>query len=90
MNIKKKIKERGYTIAEVASQMKNEREGKIGMSQGALSGMLGGNPTINRLQEIANIIGVPLPELVADSEDNLQGFIICPHCGKRIKLSVGK
>ena len=82
MDIKKHIKNNGFTISKVAELM--------GVTQPALSKMLDGNPTINKLQEIANIIGVPLPELVADSEDNLQGFIICPHCGKRIKLSVGK
>lgn len=89
MNIQKVIKQQGFTLASVAAKMKNEREGKIGMSQGSLSTMLNRNPTITRLQEIADIIGVSLSELVSD-ESEKQTFIICPHCGERIKLSVEK
>lgn len=89
MNIQKIIKRQGFTIASVAAKMKNEREGKIGMTQGTLSSMLNKNPTITRLQEIADIIGVSVSELVAD-ESEKQTFIICPHCGERIKLSVEK
>lgn len=89
MNIQKIIKQQGFTIASVAAKMKNEREGKIGMTQGSLSSMLNNNPTITRLQEIADIIGVSLSELVSD-ESEKQTFIICPHCGERIKLSVEK
>lgn len=87
MNIQKIIKRQGFTIASVAAKMKNEREGKIGMSQGSLSSMLNGNPTIARLQEIADIIGVSVSELVADETEHAT-YIVCPHCGERIKLSV--
>lgn len=89
MNIQKIIKRQGFTIASVAAKMKNEREGKIGMTQGTLSSMLNKNPTITRLQEIADIIGVSLSELVSD-ESEKETYIICPHCGERIKLSVEK
>lgn len=89
MNIQKIIKRQGFTIASVAAKMKNEREGKTGMTQGSLSSMLNNNPTITRLQEIADIIGVSLSELVSD-ESEKQTFITCPHCGERIKLSVEK
>lgn len=81
MNIKKHIKNKGFTISKVAELME--------VSQPALSKMLDGNPTINKLQEIADIIGVSLSELVSD-ESEKQTFIICPHCGERIKLSVEK
>lgn len=89
MNIQKVIKQQGFTLASVAAKMKNEREDKIGMSQGSLSTMLNRNPTITRLQEIADIIGVSLSELVSD-ESEKQTFIICPHCGEKIKISVSK
>lgn len=81
MNIKKHIKNKGFTISKVAELME--------VSQPALSKMLDGNPTINKLQEIADIIGVSLSELVSD-ESEKQTFITCPHCGERIKLSVEK
>lgn len=88
MNIQKIIKRQGFTIASVAAKMKNEREGKIGMTQGSLSSMLNNNPTITRLQEIADIIGVSLSELVADEASEKETYIICPHCGEKIKISV--
>lgn len=89
MNIQKKIKDYGFTIAEVAEKMKNSRGG-IGISQGSLSTALNANPTISRLQEIADIIGCTLPELVADNEDNNHVSVVCPHCGKIITLDVHK
>ena len=81
MDIKKHIKNKGFTISKVAELME--------VSQPALSKMLDRNPTINKLQEIADIIGVSLSELVSDESEE-QAFIICPHCGERIKLSVEK
>ena len=87
MNIQKKIKEHGYTITEVAEKMKNSRGG-VGISQGSLSTALNANPTISRLQEIANIIGCSLPELVADDNDNNKCKIRCPHCGKIMTIEV--
>lgn len=75
MNIQKVIKKKGFTIAQVAAKMKNQRGG-IGISQGALSTALNGNPTIDKLKEIANILGIPLSELVADSDtDSLTAFL---------------
>lgn len=79
MNLRKVIKSRGFTISEVAE--------RLGVKQPTLTQQLDGNPTINRLQEIANIIGVSLPELVAD-ESEAQTYVICPHCGGRIKITV--
>lgn len=87
MDIKKKIREHGYTIAEVAEKMKNSRGG-IGISQGSLSTALNANPTISRLQEIADIIGCSLPELVADDNDNNKCEVLCPHCKKPITITI--
>lgn len=87
MNIQKKIKERGYTIAQVAEKMKNSRGG-VGISQGSLSTALNANPTVSRLQEIADIIGCSLPELVADDNDNNKCEALCPHCKKPITITI--
>ncbi len=67
MNVQKAIKEKGYTLAEVAAQMTN-RNGKIGITQPTLSAILNNDPQISKLREIAGIIGVPLSELVSDSQ----------------------
>lgn len=66
MNIKKKIQQKGFTISQVASLMTDKKGGK-GVTQSALSQMIAGNPTIDKLREIAGIIGVPVAELVSDS-----------------------
>lgn len=87
MNIQKKIKDYGFTIAEVAAKMKNSRGG-VGISQGSLSTALNANPTISRLQEIADIIGCSLSELVANDEDNGKLTVNCPHCGKPIMIEL--
>lgn len=65
MNIQKVIKRHGFTVSEVAKRMSNQRGG-VGISQGALSTALNGNPTIDKLKEIAAIIGCSLSELVSD------------------------
>lgn len=69
MDIKARIKEQGFTISEVAAQMTTkDSDGnvKVGISQSAMSQLISGNPTLNRLQEIAAIIGVPVSHLLAD------------------------
>lgn len=81
MNIKKVIKAHGFTMKSVADS--------LGITLAALSQIASGNPSVKRLQEIADIIGVSLSELVSD-ESEKQTFIICPHCGERIKLCVEK
>ena len=87
MNIQKVIKRQGFTISQVAALVKNQRGG-FGVSQGALSTTLNNNPGIEKLQEIANIIGVSLSELVADEGDHQGSRITCPHCGKPINITV--
>lgn len=87
MNIKKVIKDCGFTLGEVASQMKKPN-GEIGLPQSALSQLIiNGNPTFDKLKEIADIIGISVSELVADENDR-QNAITCPHCGKIIMLTL--
>lgn len=95
MNIKKVIQRKGFTLASVAKQMKaptkEGEEQKYGISLSAISQIVGGkNPSVGKLQEIADIIGVSLSELVADEASEKETYIICPHCGEKIKISVSK
>lgn len=69
MNIQRKIKISGFTMAEVAARMKNQRGG-TGISQGSLSTAINGNPSIDKLREVADIIGMSLSELVADGDNS--------------------
>ena len=89
MDIKKVIKEHGWTLERLASEMTNKREDKKGMSQSSLSQLLNGSTPLDRLQEIASIIGVSVSELVADEKDS-SSAITCPHCGKTIKFEKGE
>lgn len=86
MNLKKVIKDKGWTLERLASEMKN-KNGEKGVSQASVSQLINGNPTIDKLQEIASIIGISLSELVSDDvEDIRKNFMICPKCGSRFEL----
>lgn len=87
MDVKKVIKEHGWTLERLASEMTNKRGGKQGISQSSLSQLLNGKTPLDRLQEIADIIGISVSELVADENDR-QNAITCPHCGKIIMLTL--
>lgn len=85
MNIKKVIQEKGWTLERVGELMTN-KNGEKGVSQSSVSQMINGNPTIDKLQEIASIIGISVSELVADEVEQDKTRITCPKCGARFKL----
>lgn len=87
MNILKVIQEHGWTLERLAAEMTNKEGGK-GLTQPTISKIINGNPTINKLKEIASIIGVSLSELVADEPDQSKQEVICPHCGQKVAISV--
>ncbi len=74
MNIKKVIREHGWTLERLASEMKG-KDGTKGISQPSVSSIINGNPTLDKLQEIAQIIGVSLSELVADNNTSLTALV---------------
>ena len=83
MDVKKTIKESGFTISKVAE--------RLGIAQPSLTAQLiNGTMSLSRAKEIADIIGVSLSELVADENDQQGTSLICPHCGKPIALHVDK
>lgn len=84
MDIKKVIQDHGWTLEKLGEQMTNKTGGK-GISQSSVSQLINGNPTIDKLKEIAGIIGVSLSELVADDVEDKKA-ITCPRCGARFKL----
>lgn len=84
MNVKKVIKEHGWTMERLASEMTG-KNGEKGISQASVSQLLNGNPTLDKLVEIASIIGISVSELVADEP---QTGLSCPHCGKSIKIKL--
>lgn len=68
--IKNAIKRQGFTLEQVAAKMKKP-DGSIGLAQPALSQMLAnGNPSYNKLEEIAGIIGLSVSELLSEEYNN--------------------
>lgn len=88
MDIKKVIKDSGWTLERLAAEMTN-KNGLKGISQPSVSQIVNGNPTLDKLQEIAGIIGVPVSELVKDESQEDNNTINCPHCGMKIKIEKG-
>lgn len=85
MDIKRVIQEKGWTLEKVGELMTNKKGGK-GVSQSSVSQMINGNPTIDKLQEIASIIGISVSELVAEEHEQVENTLVCPKCGARFKL----
>lgn len=87
MDIKKRIKDSGYTLEQVASKMRRARGAKeVGISQPTLSAIINGNPTLDRLREIASIIGISVSDLLADDNSGVE--VTCPHCGNKLSISL--
>ena len=82
MDIQKVIKERGWTLEKLAAEMTNKQGGK-GISQPTVSQIINGNPSLDKLKEIASIIGVTVSDLLRDEDDNT---FVCPNCGAKLEL----
>lgn len=82
MDIKKVIKEKGWTLDKLAAEMKN-KNGEKGITQSSVSQILNGNPTLDKLIEISNILGISVSELLSD------GYTVkCPRCGAKLEIEI--
>lgn len=79
LRVKELCKEKGLQMQELAD--------KLGITRITLTRNISGNPTISTLENIATALGVSVPELFAPQPTNT---IICPHCGKLIKVEKGE
>ena len=82
MNIKEQIQKRGFTVSQVAALMTNKK-GEKGITQSSLSQIINGNPSLDKLKEIASIIGVTVSDLLRDEDDNT---FVCPNCEAKLEL----
>jgi transcriptional regulator with XRE-family HTH domain len=87
MDISKRIKEKGMSVAEVAARLRNNRGG-LGISQPSMSSLINGNPTFSRLQEIATILNITVSELVRDDAPQVSPVAHCPHCGHELTVEL--
>lgn len=67
-NLKALCREKGFTVTEVAA--------RIGVSPSNLLSSVKGNPTLSRLQSIADALQIPVTELLTISPDSAQGLVI--------------
>jgi hypothetical protein len=92
MNLEEVIQLHGWNVAQIAPHIKR-RDGNKGVSPSQLYNNIRTNPTLARINEIANIIQVPLLQIIAEMEsltDPLQydaSVLTCPHCGKYIRIN---
>ena len=77
LRIKEIIKAKGITAKELAA--------KIGISEGALSLAINGNPTVETLVKIASALCVSVSELFDAPKE---GVIHCPNCGTELKIKI--
>lgn len=89
MIISKVIRQHGFTIEQVAD--------KLGLKRGSLANMIGGNPTVETLQKIADAIGASRSEFFADEDKDIRTSInpgvpqsdlvvTCDKCGNMMKF----
>lgn len=75
MNVKGLIRSRGFTLEKVAQQ--------LGTSQSSLSQCLSGNPTVEKLKDIAEVIGCDLVDFFADERKNKTPFLAMVQSGDK-------
>lgn len=80
MDIKGVINRQGFTMQQVADT--------LGISQQAVSQAVNGNPSLSRLREIAQAIGVTVSELVSDAPAPPSPMMKCPHCGHALTVEL--
>ena len=79
LRIKEICKERKMTLDNLASKL-NIRRTSLAQA------MSRNNFSIDKLAEIADALGVEIPDLFQQSNKDVNG--VCPHCGKRIKITI--
>lgn len=77
LRIQELCKEKGITMQVLA-------EKRLGITYQALYASVSGNPTLERLQQIADALGVSLTELF---EKPAAGNFTCPNCGAALRLN---
>ena len=85
MDIKGVIKAHGYTLIDVAD--------KMGITKGGISQIVNGSPNVKTLRTIAEIIGCKIGDFFTDemSEvENTAPVLRCPHCGKKIHITLSE
>ena len=85
MNIKKTIKDNGWTLESLRAKMQ-EIEGRE-VKQSSMSRIVNSaNPTVETLQRLADAMGISVCLFFENNQQDIS--LVCPHCGKPIEISV--
>lgn len=85
MDVKGIVKEHGFTLVQVAE--------KLGITKGGLSQSINGNPTVETLRSIAEVIGCQVGDFFRDettTKVSPESKLKCPYCGKPLEINVTK
>ena len=82
MIISKVIRQHGFTIEQVAD--------KLGIKRGSLANMIGGNPTVETLQKIADAIGASRSEFFADEDKDTSSSVGSQPSDSEVVFSVSR
>lgn len=65
---------------------------KVGISKVAVSNIVTGKsqPSLDTLMKMSDVLNVTISELIGETEFTGSGYIICPYCGKKIKIEKGE
>lgn len=81
LRVQEICKQQGITMQDLAKRM--------GVTYQALYAAVSGNPTIRKLEEIAKALGVKVIDLFEEKLDE-SNTIVCPYCGRKIKIEKGE
>lgn len=84
LNIKKILLKKNMSEVELANMVNASKQYINALANGK------GNPTISKLQKIADALEVDVIELLGGRKNNESSNCKCPHCGKDIVIILEK
>lgn len=87
------LKKYGFSINSIAPLLHNSNSGKRGVSFSAAYQIVNGNPTLNKIIDLANALNITPDELLreANNSENLihdPNIITCPKCGAHVHFDI--
>ena len=79
--IKQEVRSRGMILDDLAAGMKITRQALFSRLK---------DPKFSTLEEVARVLGVGVEDLFVEHEDDTAAGLVCPHCGKPIRIVAKK
>lgn len=87
IDIRRAIKERGYTITSFCQKFDLK-------TQNIIQNYIKGNPTIKRLEDLCEKLDCDITDLFypigdsSDAQSTINSTAFCPHCGAKVRVGV--